>query len=201
MIRRDAQDTIHSLLKGFPIVTTALAVREDHARQGHFSGQAFTHLWRTRIIRLPRTTPFVSGALSRWRRARRGAALSGDLFLSSIHVDADGRMGCTSWPAPSSSGCCRASPMSLAGRTAFSWRLPPFSLGELANAGKATDRIDQMLHTGGYPPLYDRQIGVRSYSALRDRLPRTGRPSGPRTRIWRPSSDLCACVPEEQGKF
>jgi predicted AAA+ superfamily ATPase len=51
---------------------------------------------------------------------------------------------------------------SLAGRTAFV-ELLPFSLDELTQAGKQPGDINQMLFTGGYPPLYDRDIAARAW--------------------------------------
>jgi hypothetical protein len=51
---------------------------------------------------------------------------------------------------------------SLAGRTAFV-ELLPFSMHELAQAGKQPSHIDLMLFTGGYPPLYDRDVTVRAW--------------------------------------
>lgn len=46
---------------------------------------------------------------------------------------------------------------SLAGRVAH-LTLLPFSYGELHAADKAPDILEDMLFTGGYPPIYDRQL-------------------------------------------
>jgi len=51
---------------------------------------------------------------------------------------------------------------SLAGRTAFV-ELLPFSLQELAHTGKLPSTADIMLLTGGYPPLYDRDLPSASW--------------------------------------
>ena len=53
---------------------------------------------------------------------------------------------------------------SLAGRISLITLLP-FSLGELAAAGRAPDRLDTLLITGGYPPLYDRDLPPRFWLA------------------------------------
>ncbi len=53
---------------------------------------------------------------------------------------------------------------SLAGRIALI-NLLPFSLGELQAAGRAPDRLDTLLITGGYPPLYDRDLPPRFWLA------------------------------------
>ena len=53
---------------------------------------------------------------------------------------------------------------SLAGRISLI-NLLPFSLGELAAAGRAPDRLDSLLITGGYPPLYDRDLPPRFWLA------------------------------------
>ena len=46
---------------------------------------------------------------------------------------------------------------SLAGRVGF-LRLLPFSLAELAKAGRVPESLDGMLFQGGYPPLYDQPV-------------------------------------------
>lgn len=53
---------------------------------------------------------------------------------------------------------------SLAGRIALI-NLLPFSLGELQAAGRGPDRLDTLLITGGYPPLYDRDLPPRFWLA------------------------------------
>lgn len=82
-------------------------------------------------------------------------------YLQSI-VDADGRMGLYILTGSQQFGLMSGITQSLAGRTAFI-ELIPFSVGELAQAGKQPRDIDRMLHTGGYPPLYDRDMDVRAW--------------------------------------
>ena len=82
-------------------------------------------------------------------------------YLQSV-VDADGRMGLYILTGSQQFGLMSGVTQSLAGRTAFV-ELLPFSLNELAQAGKQPSHIDQMLYTGGYPPLYDRDVVVRAW--------------------------------------
>lgn len=51
---------------------------------------------------------------------------------------------------------------SLAGRTAFI-ELLPFSINELDLAGLVPQSLDDMLFSGGYPPLYDRNLFPRTW--------------------------------------
>lgn len=51
---------------------------------------------------------------------------------------------------------------SLAGRISLV-SLLPFSLGELTAAGRAPSSLDELLFTGGYPPIYDRGIPPKSW--------------------------------------
>lgn len=53
---------------------------------------------------------------------------------------------------------------SLAGRIALI-SLLPFSSGELADAGRLPSTLDALLFTGGYPPLYDRELPPRTWLA------------------------------------
>lgn len=51
---------------------------------------------------------------------------------------------------------------SFAGRISLV-SLLPFSLGELAAAGRAPSSLNEILFTGGYPPIYDRGIPSKSW--------------------------------------
>ena len=50
----------------------------------------------------------------------------------------------------------------MAGRTAFI-ELLPFSVGELTRSGRRPPDLDATLLTGGYPPLYDRNLLPRTW--------------------------------------
>ncbi len=95
-------------------------------------------------------------------RFGRGAALSGNPLLSAISCRADGRMGLYILTGSQQFGLMSDIAQSLAGRTAFV-ELLPFSLNELTQANRLLGSIDLMLHTGSYPPLYDRDVSVRSW--------------------------------------
>jgi hypothetical protein len=82
-------------------------------------------------------------------------------YLQTI-VDTDGRMGLYILTGSQQFGLLSGITQSLAGRTAFV-ELLPFSLGELANAGKLSTELDLMLYTGCYPPIYDRDVPVRAW--------------------------------------
>ncbi|HFC54384.1 MAG TPA: ATP-binding protein, partial [Gammaproteobacteria bacterium] len=72
-------------------------------------------------------------------------------------VDADGRMGLFLLTGSQQFGLMSGVTQSLAGRTAFI-ELLPFSIRELKRAGAEPATLDTMLHTGCYPPLYDREL-------------------------------------------
>ena len=82
-------------------------------------------------------------------------------YLQSL-VDADRRQGLFILTGSQQFGLLSGITQSLAGRTAFV-ELLPFSIHELARAKKKPRTIDRMLHTGGYPPLYDRDVAVRAW--------------------------------------
>lgn len=84
-------------------------------------------------------------------------------YLQTI-VDADGRMGLYLLTGSRQFGLMSGITQSLAGRTAFV-ELLPFSIIELAGAGKLPADADTMLLTGCYPPLYDRELSFSSWFA------------------------------------
>lgn len=53
---------------------------------------------------------------------------------------------------------------SLAGRVGMV-QLLPFSLGELAEAGRAPGDLETSIHEGGYPPLHDRALATADWFA------------------------------------
>jgi len=77
-------------------------------------------------------------------------------YLQTI-VDNDKRMGRYILTGSQQFGLMSGITQSLAGRTAFV-ELLPFSLAELARAGKVPTSADAMLLAGCYPPLYDREV-------------------------------------------
>ena len=79
-------------------------------------------------------------------------------------VDADPRPGRFIITGSQVFALSAAISQSLAGRIALI-NLLPFSLGELAAASRAPHRLDTLLITGGYPPLYDRDVPPRFWLA------------------------------------
>jgi len=165
MIRRDAEDTIHSLLRGFPIVTITGPRQSGKTTLAKvvFPDKPYASLEDPDVRLAAHDDPrsflerFPNGAvLDEVQRCPE--ILS---YMQSI-VDADGRMGLYILTGSQQFGLMSGITQSLAGRTAFV-ELLPFSLNELSQAGKLPDYIDRMLHTGGYPPLYDRDVSVRAW--------------------------------------
>lgn len=86
------------------------------------------------------------------------------LSVIQVIVDADPRPGRFIITGSQVFALSAAISQSLAGRISLI-NLLPFSLGELAAAGRAPDRLDTLLLTGGYPPLYDRDLPPRFWLA------------------------------------
>lgn len=165
MIQRIAEQTIRKLLRGFPIVTVT------GPRQ---SGKT------TLAKAVFRELPYVSledpdsrftaqeDPRSFLRRFQGGAVLDEiqrcPLLFSYLQtmVDADGRMGPFVLTGSQQFGLMSRITQSLAGRTAFV-ELLPFSVQELARAGKLLASVDAILMTGCYPPLYDRELMPSSW--------------------------------------
>lgn len=165
MIRRDSEDAIRSLLRGFPVVTITGPRQSGKTTlaKAIFPDKPYVTLEEPDVRLAAREDPrsflerFPNGAvLDEVQRCPE--ILS---YLQSI-VDADGRMGLFILTGSQQFGLRSGSSQSLAGRTAFV-ELLPFSLHELAQAGKAPQSIHHMLFTGGYPPLYDRDVPVRAW--------------------------------------
>jgi len=165
MIRREVENTIHSLLRGFPIVTITGPRQSGKTTLAKviFPDKPYASLedpdLRLAASEDPRSflERFPGGAvLDEVQRCPH--ILS---YLQSI-VDADRRMGLYILTGSQQFGLMSGITQSLAGRTAFV-ELLPFSLKELAQTGKQPQNADLMLYTGGYPPLYDRDVVTRAW--------------------------------------
>jgi len=165
MIRREVENTIHSLLRGFPIVTITGPRQSGKTTLAKviFPDKPYASLedpdLRLAASEDPRSflERFPDGAvLDEVQRCPH--ILS---YLQSI-VDADGRMGLYILTGSQQFGLMSGITQSLAGRTAFV-ELLPFSLKELTQTGKQPHNADLMLYTGGYPPLYDRDVVIRAW--------------------------------------
>lgn len=160
MIQREAEHILKEHLKGFPIVTitgprqsgkTTLA-REIFSEKPYFS------LEDPDVRQLAKDDPraFLG-------RLPDGAVLDevqrapDILSYLQTHVDKSGRMGAFLLTGSQNFGLMSGITQSLAGRTTFV-ELLPFSVSELDREGAAPSDLDTMLFTGGYPPIYDRNL-------------------------------------------
>jgi predicted AAA+ superfamily ATPase len=160
MIKREAEDVIRKLLKGFPIVTITGPRQSGKTTlaQAIFADKPYFSLEDPDIRQQARDDPRAFLA-----RMPEGSVLDEvqripDLlsYLQS-HVDELGRMGSFLLTGSQHFGLMSDITQSLAGRTAFV-QLLPFSFEELAREGIGLAGLDKALFTGGYPPLYDREL-------------------------------------------
>ncbi|MCX5842537.1 MAG: ATP-binding protein [Deltaproteobacteria bacterium] len=167
MIARDAEQTIRNLLRGFPIVTITGPRQSGKTTLAKilFSDRPYASLEDPDLRQAAQDDPrsflgrFPDGAVLD-EVQRCPDILS---YLQTI-VDADGRMGLYILTGSQQLGLMSEITQSLAGRTAFI-ELLPFSLPELAHAGKLPATANTMLLNGSYPPLYDRDMSSASWFA------------------------------------
>jgi uncharacterized protein len=165
MIIRDAEQTIRTLLRGFPIVTLTGPRQSGKTTLAKkvFSRRPYASLEDPDLRLAAQDDPrsflarFPDGAVL--DEVQRNPNLLS--YLQTI-IDTDGRMGLYILTGSQQFGLMSGITQSLAGRTAFI-ELLPFSLKELARSGKLPKDIDAMLLSGGYPPLYDRRLAASSW--------------------------------------
>ncbi len=160
MIPRDSEQTIRTLLRGFPVITLTGPRQSGKTTlaKSIFADRSYASLEDPDICRAAQDDPrsflerFPDGGVLD-EVQRRPELLS---YLQTL-VDADGRMGLYILTGSQQFGLMSGITQSLAGRTAFI-ELLPFSLPELIRSGKLPPDADTMLLTGCYPPLYDRDV-------------------------------------------
>lgn len=165
MIIRTAEQTILSLLQGFPIVTITGPRQSGKTTLAKtiFTGKPYVSLEdpdvRLAAIDDPRSflERFPDGAVL--DEVQRCPEI---LSYLQTRVDADGRMGLFILTGSQQFGLLSGISQSLAGRTAF-LELLPFSTEELARSGMLPQTLDEMLVKGCYPPLYDRKVTPRAW--------------------------------------
>lgn len=165
MIPREAAKTIVRLSKGFPVITLTgprqsgkttlaravfadkpyLSLEDPDVRQMAFDDP------RAFLGRLP------DGAVL--DEIQRTPEL---LSYLQTQIDADGRMGLFLLTGSQQFGLMSGISQSLAGRSAFV-ELLPFSIPELNSSNIRPTDLDAMLFSGGYPPLYDRDLSPREW--------------------------------------
>jgi predicted AAA+ superfamily ATPase len=165
MIVRDAEQTIRTLLRGFPIVTITGPRQSGKTTLARmvYGEKPYASLEEPDLRLSARDDP-----RSFLERFPDGAVLdevqrSPELFsYLQTRVDADGRMGLFILTGSQQFGLLSGITQSQAGRTAFV-ELLPFSLPELAHAGRLPTHADNLLLSGCYPPLHDRDISPRAW--------------------------------------
>jgi uncharacterized protein len=153
MIPRDVEQTVRTLLRGFPIVTITGPRQSGKTTLAKliFADKPYRSLEDPDIRQAAQDDPrgflarFPDGAvLDEVQRCPE--ILS---YLQTI-VDADGRMGLFILTGSQQFGLLSGITQSLAGRTAFV-ELLPLSIAELAGAGLIPETLDKMLLKGpGY---------------------------------------------------
>jgi uncharacterized protein len=165
MIIREAEHIIRTLLKGFPIVTITGPRQSGKTTlaQMVYGDRPYASLedpdLRLSALDDPRSflDRFPDGAVL--DEVQRCPELFSYL---QTRVDTDGHMGLFILTGSQQFGLLSGISQSLAGRTAFV-ELLPFSFSELTRADRLPFTTDSLLHTGCYPPLYDRDIAPRAW--------------------------------------
>lgn len=165
MIPRAAENLVREMLRGFPIVTVTgpRQTGKTTLARAVFADKPYLSLEDPDVRRMALDDPRAllgslpnGGVLDEVQRAPELFS-----YLQTL-VDTDGRMGLFLLTGSQQFALLSGITQSLAGRSAFI-ELLPFSRCELPATEPAADHLDTMLFTGGYPPLYDRQLSPRTW--------------------------------------
>jgi predicted AAA+ superfamily ATPase len=165
MITRAIEAQLRRLLAGFPVVTLTGPRQSGKTTLARavFMDRPYVSLEEPDLRHLAMDDPrgflarFPDGAVL--DEVQRTPEL---LSYLQTRVDVDRRMGLFLLTGSQQFGLLSGVTQSLAGRTAFV-ELLPFSIPELEQAGVRPASLDEMLFTGGYPPLYDRGLRPRDW--------------------------------------
>lgn len=168
MIPRKAEDTIHKLAKGFPVlaITGPRQSGKTTLVKACFPSKPYISLENPDILELALSDP--KGFLKNYRP--NGAILdevqrAPQLFsyLQAI-VDEDKEMGAFILTGSQQFGLLASITQSLAGRVGL-LELLPFSYEELRGLAYHLPGPDKWIFKGGYPPLYDRELDPQDWFA------------------------------------
>jgi predicted AAA+ superfamily ATPase len=165
MIKRNGEQALRTLLRGFPIVTLTGPRQSGKTTlaKAVFCDRPYASLEDLDVRLTAQDDP-----RSFLERFPDGAVLDevqrcpGLLSYLQTTVDADRRMGLFILTGSQQFGLMSGITQSLAGRTAFV-ELLPFSVSELMSANKLPVSVDSMLLNGCYPPLYDRDVSPSAW--------------------------------------
>ena len=167
MIPRTAAQTLHRLAKGFPIlaITGPRQSGKTTLAKSAFPNKPYVSLENPQEREFAQSDP--NGFL---RRFNDGAVLDEvqpcPSLLSWLQglVDARGRMGDFVLTGSAQFDLISGITQSLAGRVGRV-ELLPLTAAELAGAGKLPKTLDDLLFSGSYPALFDRQVSPSDWFA------------------------------------
>ena len=160
MISRNAKETVLRLCKGFPIVVVTGPRQSGKTTlvRSVFPDKPYVSLEDLDVRSFAESDPrsflagFPDGAI--FDEVQRCPDLFS--YLQSI-VDDKRQMGRYILTGSQQFGLLSGITQSLAGRVGMV-QLLPFSHGELMSAGLAASSPEEIIYTGSYPPLYDREL-------------------------------------------
>jgi predicted AAA+ superfamily ATPase len=167
MIHREAENTLRELAKGYPILALTGPRQSGKTTLARAVFQAHPYVTLENPVQreLAQTDP-----QSFLRKYGKGAIIDEaqqcpELFswLQGI-VDEEQRPGHFILTGSQQFGLLSGITQSLAGRVAL-LNLLPFTANELRQADELPATLDETLHKGSYPPIYDRQLDPSTWYA------------------------------------